>query len=164
MTSAPPSARVGRNRRGDEAPQFDDLNTGKGTSHHDSILSGVCRQHARTRPFCWKRWVPPSRRVADQARLTPGVCLDQASIDRAVASLLDDFESWREFPLMTQPFAPQTEDDAPCRPASWVRGGGRGVFRLQDRPGRHRHGNGLAAAGVWSLAREPGAPSRPQYR
>ena len=38
--------------------------------------------------------------------------MDQASIDQAVASLLDDFESWREFSLMTQPFAPQTEDDA----------------------------------------------------
>ncbi len=38
--------------------------------------------------------------------------MEQADIDRAVASLLDDFEAWREFSLMAEPFAPETEDDA----------------------------------------------------
>tara|TARA_B100000519_G_scaffold176042_1_gene164982 strand:- start:202 stop:984 length:783 start_codon:yes stop_codon:yes gene_type:complete len=38
--------------------------------------------------------------------------MEQAEIDQAVASLLGDFESWREYSLMQEPFAPGTEDEA----------------------------------------------------
>ena len=55
--------------------------------------------------------------------------MDQSDIDQAVASLLGDFESWREYSLMRQPFAPQTEDDAYAVQAGFmgVRAGG-GTF------------------------------------
>lgn len=38
--------------------------------------------------------------------------MNQAGIDQAVASLLGDFESWREYSLMLESFAPQTDGDA----------------------------------------------------